>query len=156
MEIKRSFFSRSSNFEQKRQKLSDQAMSSRARVRNLSSGGKCLRVCEAVSVKCDGEGKWRSGDFGQLSRCTRCMNKLNRSKGNFIQIMYVKYGNKSIFLNSVYNALFSSSITIFDSSARAVTCSVCFLINIDSERKNKLTLLVKNCCLQGLLKSLDC
>ena len=46
--FKRSFFTGSSNFEQKRQKLSDQAMSCRARVRHLSSGGKCLRACGCV------------------------------------------------------------------------------------------------------------
>ena len=55
---KRSFFTGSSNFEQKRQKLSDQAMSCRARERHLSSGGKCLRACVAGSVRCDGLGKW--------------------------------------------------------------------------------------------------
>ena len=46
----------------------------------------CARV--AGSARRDEEGKWRSEDFGQLSRFTRChyMNKLNRNKGNLSEM----------------------------------------------------------------------
>ena len=55
--FKRSFFTGSSNFEQKRQKLSDQAMSCvRAYVTFQVAGNVYARV--AASARCDGEGKW--------------------------------------------------------------------------------------------------
>ena len=53
-----------------------------ARVRQLSSGGKCLRargrVCETRS---DQEGKWRSGDFGPLSSPGAPLTNLNDGMG---------------------------------------------------------------------------
>ena len=99
---------------------------------------KCLRACVAGSVRWDGEGKWRSEDFGRLSRCTRyhCMNKFNRSEGNFIQNVYVKFGNKCIFLTLVAQFCLQCLVLFVSYNVRFISsCSQLFSLLFNKYRQ---------------------